>query len=168
MYGMNLDLSFKGFDLNVLLQGVAGNEIYHSNKFSIYPMKYFGGTGVVNRSINVLERWTPGSGKNEIPALKYVDANGNYANASSFYVEKGDYMRVRNIVLGYSLPSSVFNKLKSFKSLRFYVSAQNLFTFTSYSGFDPEVGSTNPIRAGVDDGVYPMPRTFTAGINLTL
>jgi TonB-linked SusC/RagA family outer membrane protein len=168
MYGMNLDLTFKGFDLNVLVQGVAGNEIFHSNKFSIYPMKYFGGTGVVNSSIHVLERWTPGSGKNEIPALKYVDANGNYANASSFYVEKGDYLRVRNIVLGYSLPSTLINKINSFKNVRFYVSAQNMFTFTSYSGFDPEVGSTNPIRAGVDDGVYPMPRTFTAGINLTL
>src|SRR5690606_21647747 len=84
MYGMNLDLTFKGFDLNVMLQGVAGNEIFHSNKFSTYPMKYFGGTGVVNSSINVLDRWTPGSGRNEIPQLKYVDANGNYSNASSF------------------------------------------------------------------------------------
>ncbi len=168
MYGMNLDLAFKGFDMNILVQGIAGNEIFHSNKFSIYPMKYFGGSGVVNSSINVLDRWTPGSGKNEIPQLKYTDANGNYANASSFYVEKGDYLRVRNVVLGYSLPQSIFSKLNSIKNVRFYVSAQNLFTFTSYSGFDPEVGSTNPIRAGIDDGIYPMPRTFTAGINITL
>lgn len=168
MYGMNLDLTFKGFDLNVMLQGVAGNEIFHSNKFSTYPMKYFGGTGVVNSSINVLDRWTPGSGRNEIPQLKYVDANGNYSNASSFYIEEGDYMRVRNVVLGYSLPSSLLAKTKTFKNIRFYVSAQNLFTFTSYSGFDPEVGSTNPLQAGLDNGVYPMPRTISAGINVTL
>jgi TonB-linked SusC/RagA family outer membrane protein len=168
MYGMNLDLAFKGFDLNVLLQGIAGSEIFHYNKFTIYPMKYFGGSGVVNSSVNVLDRWTPGSGKNEIPQLKYTDANGNYANASSFYIEKGDYLRVRNVVLGYSIPPSVFSKLNSIKNVRFYVSAQNLFTFTSYTGFDPEVGSTNPIRAGIDDGIYPMARTFTAGINITL
>ncbi|MGB4400296.1 MAG: TonB-dependent receptor [Daejeonella sp.] len=168
MYGMNLDLTFKGFDLNVMLQGIGGNEIYHSNKFSTYPMKYFGGTGVVNSSINVLNRWTPGSGRNEIPKLKYVDANGNYANASSFYVEKGDYVRLRNLVLGYNLPKSTLLRTKTLNNLRIYVSAQNLFTFTAYSGFDPEVGSTNPLRAGIDDGVYPMPRTISAGLNITL
>ncbi len=168
MYGMNLDLTFKGFDLNVMFQGTAGNEIYHSNKFSTYPMKYFGGTGVVNSSINVLNRWTPGSGRNEIPQLKYVDANGNYSNSSSFYVEKGDYMRIRNVVLGYSLPTALLKKSGTFSNIRVYVSAQNLFTFTSYSGFDPEVGSTNPIRAGIDDGVYPLPRTMSVGLNITL
>ena len=168
MYGMNLDVTYKGFDLNVMLQGVAGNEIFHSNKFSTYPMKYFGGSGVVNSAIEVLDRWTPGSGKNTIPQLKYVDANGNYANASSFYIEKGDYLRIRNVVLGYSLPSTLLERTNAFKRVRLYVSAQNLFTFTSYSGFDPEVGSTNPIRAGIDDGIYPMPRTISFGLNLSL
>lgn len=167
-YGLNADFNYKGFDLNILLQGIAGNQIFHSNKFSTYPMKYFGGSGVVNSSINVLDRWTPGSGNNEIPGLKYVDANGNYANASSFYIEDGDYLRLRNVVLGYSLPASLLEKTKAFKTVRLYVSAQNLFTFTSYSGFDPEVGSTNPLRAGIDDGVYPMPRTITFGLNLAL
>ncbi len=167
-YGLNADFSYKGFDLNILLQGIAGNQIFHSNKFSTYPMKYFGGSGVVNSSIHVLDRWTPGSGNNEIPGLKYVDANGNYANASSFYIEDGDYLRIRNVVLGYSLPGSLLEKTKAFKTVRFYVSAQNLFTFTGYSGFDPEVGSTNPLRAGIDDGVYPMPRTITFGLNLAL
>lgn len=131
-------------------------------------MKYFGGSGVVNSAIEVLDRWTPGSGKNEIPQLKYVDSNGNYANASSFYIEDGDYLRIRNVVLGYSLPASLLDKTKAFKSIRLYVSAQNLFTFTDYSGFDPEVGSTNPLRAGIDDGVYPMPRTISFGLNLSL
>jgi len=167
-YGLNADFNYKGFDLNILLQGIAGNQIFHSNKFSTYPMKYFGGSGVVNSSINVLDRWTPGSGNNEIPGLKYVDANGNYANASSFYIEDGDYLRLRNVVLGYSLPASLLEKTKAFKTVRLYVSAQNLFTFTGYSGFDPEVGSTNPLRAGIDDGVYPMPRTITFGLNLAL
>lgn len=167
-YGFNADLSYKGFDLNILLQGVAGNQIFHSNKFSIYPMKYFGGSGVVNASSEILDRWTPENGGNSIPKLQYVDDNGNYANASSFYIEEGDYMRIRNILLGYSLPASLLNDAGVIKGLRLYVNAQNLFTFTSYSGFDPEIGSTNPIRAGIDDGVYPQPRTFAFGINLTL
>jgi TonB-linked SusC/RagA family outer membrane protein len=164
-YGMNLDLGYKGFDLNVMLQGVAGNQIFHSNKFATYPLKYFGGSGVVNGSKEVLNRWTPGSGRNDIPRLAYVDANGNYANSSSFYVEDGDYMRIRNITLGYRIPQSLLAKTRMFQSARFYVSAQNLFTFTKYSGFDPEIGSTNPMLAGVDNGVYPQPRTFMAGIN---
>ncbi|WP_118195575.1 SusC/RagA family TonB-linked outer membrane protein [Albibacterium indicum] len=168
MYGANFDLTYKGFDFNLMLQGVAGNQIFHSNKFSTYPMKYFGGSGVVNSAIEVLDRWTPGSGKNEIPQLKYVDSNGNYANASSFYIEDGDYLRIRNVILGYSLPAGLLERTKTFKSVRLYVSAQNLFTFTNYSGFDPEVGSTNPIRAGIDDGVYPMPRTISFGLNLSL
>jgi TonB-linked SusC/RagA family outer membrane protein len=164
-YGMNFDFGYKGFDLNIMLQGVAGNQIFHSNKFAIYPLKYFGGSGVVNGSKEVLNRWTPGSGTNEIPRLAYVDANGNYANSSSFYVEDGDYMRIRNLTLGYRIPQSLISKAKMFQSARFYVSAQNLFTFTKYSGFDPEIGSTNPLQSGVDNGVYPQPRTFMAGIN---
>lgn len=164
-YGMNFDFGYKGFDLNVMLQGVAGNQIFHSNKFATYPLKYFGGSGVVNGSREVLNRWTPGSGNNEIPRLAYVDANGNYANSSSFYVEDGDYMRIRNIALGYRIPQTLISKTKLFQSARFYVSAQNLFTFTKYSGFDPEIGSTNPLQSGVDNGVYPQPRTFMAGVN---
>lgn len=167
-YGFNADFTYKGFDLNVLLQGVSGNQIFHSNKFSIYPMKYFGGSGVVNASSAILDRWTPENGGQTIPKLQYVDANGNYANASSFYIEDGDYLRVRNILLGYSLPASLWKGNPVIKGLRVYVNAQNLFTFTGYTGFDPEVGSTNPIRAGIDDGIYPQPRTFTFGVNLTL
>ncbi len=167
LYGANLDFSYKNFDLNVMLQGVSGNQIFNSNKFSTYPIKYFGGTGVVNADKNVLNRWTPEKGGNTVPGLKYVDANGNYANLSSFYIEDGAYMRVRNVVLGYTIPAGLVSKTKLIQNIRIYVSAQNLFTFTKYSGFDPEVGSTDPLRAGIDDGVYPQPRTFLAGINVS-
>lgn len=167
-YGVNLDLSYKGFDLNVLLQGIAGSQLYHANKVSNYQMKYFNGNGLINGVKDILNHWTPGSGVNDQPGLKYIDANGNYSNASSFYVEDGDYMRLRNVVLGYNLPAetirrATFNKLKS---LRVYVSATNLFTFTGYSGFDPEVGSTNPMYSGIDTGIYPQPRTVMGGINI--
>lgn len=167
MYGGSIDLQYKGFDMNIALSGVSGNEIFNANKINTYPMKYFGGSGIVNASKNMLDRWTPGSNKNEIPRLVYNDANGNYANPSTFYIEEGSYMRIRNITLGYTIPESLIRKTRVLSSCRIYASAQNLFTFTNYSGFDPEVGATSPLRAGIDDGVYPVPRTLLFGLNLS-
>ncbi|MEH6306698.1 TonB-dependent receptor [Olivibacter sp. CPCC 100613] len=167
-YGANMDFSYKGFDLNILFQGVAGNEIFHVNKFSTYPIKYFGGSGVINASAEVLNRWTPENGGNTVPRLTYTDANGNYANVSSFYIEKGDFLRLRNVTLGYSLPNNLFANEGVIKRIRIYVSAQNLLTFTRYSGFDPEIGSTSPLASGVDDGVYPIPRTYMLGLRVGL
>src|SRR5690606_41741536 len=95
--------------------------------------------------------------------VQYVAANGNDANASSFYIEDGDYLRVRNILLGYSLPASLWKGNPVIKGLRVYVNAQNLFTFTGYTGFDPEVDRTNTIRAGIDDDIYHKPRNVTFG-----
>lgn len=165
-YGMNMDFSYKGFDLNLLFQGVAGNDIFHVNKFSTYPIKYFGGSGVINASAEVLERWTPEKGGNTVPILKYTDLNGNYANLSSFYIEDGAYLRLRNVTLGYNLPSAIFENSKMIKRVRVYTSIQNALTFTGYSGFDPEIGATNPLASGVDDGVYPMPRTYMVGLKV--
>ena len=167
-YGINLNLSCKGFDLNMMFQGVSGNQIYRANKVSNYPMKYFNGNGIVNGVKDVLNHWTPGSGVNDQPGLKYIDGNGNYTNPSSFFVEDGDYMRLRNLVLGYNIPAGILQRtpVNMLKSVRLYVSAQNLFTFTKYSGFDPEIGSTDPINSGIDTGVFPQPRTFMAGINV--
>ncbi|MFD2555725.1 SusC/RagA family TonB-linked outer membrane protein [Sphingobacterium tabacisoli] len=165
-YGMNMDFSYKGFDLNLLVQGVSGNDIFHVNKFSTYPIKYFGGSGVINASADVLERWTPETGGNSVPILKYTDLNGNYANLSSFYIENGAYLRLRNMTLGYTLPSTLFENSKMIKRIRVYSSIQNAFTITKYSGFDPEIGATNPLASGVDDGVYPVPRTYMFGLKV--
>lgn len=166
-YGANADLSYKGFDLNIIVQGISGSSIYNANRRSVYPLKYFGGSGVINGVKDVLNRWTPGSGRNDVPILRYTDANGNFGNSSTFYVEDGDYLRIRNLTLGYRIPAALLAKTRAVQGIRIYLTAQNLFTFTKYSGFDPEVGSLNPLQAGVDDGVYPQPRTFMAGINLT-
>lgn len=167
-YGMNLNLSYKGFDLNVMLQGVAGNQVFHANKITNYQMKYYNGNGIINGVKDIVNHWTPGSGINNQPGLKFVDANGNYANASSFFVENGSFMRVRNVVLGYSFHPEVIRRItaNTFKGIRVYVTAQNLLTLTGYTGFDPEIGSTNPLNSGIDTGVYPQPRTFSGGINI--
>ena len=167
MYGATIDLQYKDFDLSIALSGVVGNEIFNANKINTYPMKYFGGSGIVNASKNIVNRWTPGSGRNEIPRLIYNDANGNYANSSTFYIEDGSYMRVRNVTLGYTIPKDIINMTRVISNCRVYISAQNLFTLTGYSGFDPEVGSSSPLKAGIDDGVYPVPRTFLFGLNVS-
>ncbi|HTE24633.1 SusC/RagA family TonB-linked outer membrane protein [Flavitalea sp.] len=167
-YGLNADFSYKGFDLNVMFQGVSGSQIYRANKVTNYQMKYFNGNGIINGVKDILNHWTPGSGVNDQPGLKYTDANGNYSNASSFFVEDGDFLRLRNLVIGYNIPFDVLRRVtgNAFKSVRVYVNAQNLVTFTSYKGFDPEIGSTNPMNSGIDTGIYPQPRTYSGGISL--
>jgi hypothetical protein len=167
-YGLNLTASYKAFDVNVLLQGITGSQIFRANKVSNYQMKYFNGNGIINGVKDILNHWTPGSGINDQPGLKYTDANGNYSNASSFFVEDGDFMRIRNVALGYNLPADMIRKAtaNAFKSVRLYVTVQNLFTFTRYSGFDPEVGSMNPLNSGIDTGIYPQARTVMGGLNI--
>ncbi len=166
-YGANLDLSYRNFDFNLILTGVGGVQIMNKMIESVYPIRYFGGSGIVNARKEALDRWTPENGGNTIPRLIVDDANGNYSNMSSFYIEDGDYMRVRNVTLGYTFPSGRGKFSDLLSGTRIYVNAQNLLTFTKYSGFDPEILSSNPISAGIDDGVYPMPRTFVLGLNLT-
>ena len=87
---------------------------------------------------------------------------------SSFYVENGSYLRLQNMQIGYTLPSHICQKSKLFSSCRFYVSGQNIFTLTGYSGLDPELGINNPLDMGVDTTRYPSSRTFTFGVNLHL
>ena len=76
-------------------------------------------------------------------------------------------MRVRNVTLGYTIPKDIINMTRVISNCRVYISAQNLFTLTGYSGFDPEVGSSSPLKAGIDDGVYPVPRKFLFGLNVS-
>ncbi|WP_343701477.1 TonB-dependent receptor [Chitinophaga sp.] len=165
-YGLNVNLGWKGFDLNLFLQGMAGLQIYNISKMTGYAIKYFGGSGLMNGTRGALDRWTPGSGRNSVPRLTYTDVNGNYFNSSDFYVEDGDFMRVRNLQIGYNLPQQLLQRVKPLHTVRVYLAAQNLFTFTKYSGFDPEIGDTSPLASGIDDGVYPQPRTFRAGLNV--
>ncbi|MNH36358.1 TonB dependent receptor [compost metagenome] len=86
---------------------------------------------------------------------------------SDIYVEKGDFIRFKNVQLGYTLPNRLANKAK-FSNVRVYLAADNLFTITNYSGFDPEIGATNLLSIGIDQGVYPQARTFRLGISAKL
>lgn len=158
VYGLNFDVEWKGFDLGVFMQGTQGNEIY--NATVRYDFTY------VNRPVSVLNRWTgPGTSTTE-PRVNLNDANQN-ARVSDRFIEDGSYFRIKNVQLGYSLPKQVLNRMH-FDKLRVYVSAQNLFTFTQYSGMDPEIGAYGgALSAGIDRGFYPQARVLLGGVSLT-
>ncbi|MBX2965723.1 MAG: TonB-dependent receptor [Cyclobacteriaceae bacterium] len=154
-FGLSLGLSYKSFDLSVDLQGVAGNEIYRQRSSQTFaPLNY---------EANRLKRWVgPGSSNTE-PIMD--NARPNNFLPSTYFLDKGDYLRIRNVSLGYNFPSAVLERIK-LKNAKVYVNAQNVFTFMKATGYSPEVGGS-PVSFGIDNGVYPIPATYTAGINLS-
>ena len=157
--GFNASLAYKSFDFNVDIQGVFGNEIVNGMYQTLYS------TDMSEWSVckDMLNRWTPDNSASNIPRVHAADPNKN-SKFSDLYVEDGSYVRISNIQLGYTLPESVSMKIK-LQQLRFYVSVNNPFTFTDYTGFDPEVAGSN-LSSGVDIANYPIPRTFSVGCNL--
>jgi hypothetical protein len=156
IYAMNNTFGFRNFDLGIFLQGVYGNKIFNANNI------YQEGMSVAeNQTARTLGRWTGEGSSNYMPRAIYGDPNQNN-RVSSRYIEDGSYLRIKNITLGYTFPRRLTQPLK-LSSLRLYASCQNAFTFTHYSGFDPEVGVN-----GVDYSVYPVTRTFSIGLNLNL
>lgn len=156
IFSMDNHFSYKGFSLDVFLQGVAGNKIFNANRLYTECMYT-----AFNQTTAVLNRWTGPGTSNSMPRAVYNDPNNN-SRPSTRYIENGSYLRIKNVTLSYTIPK---RELKSFfmRSARIYVSAENLYTFTKYSGFDPEVGVT-----GIDNNVYPVCRTVSVGVNLGL
>ncbi|MDL2299319.1 TonB-dependent receptor [Bacteroides sp. OttesenSCG-928-E20] len=152
-FSMNNSLLYKGFDLNVFLQGVAGNDIYNANRVTLEGMYT-----VRNQTQKVLDRWTGEGTSYSTPRAIYSDPNKN-TRTSNRFVEDGKYLRLKNVTLGYTLPASLLKKAY-ISNLRIYMSAQNLLTLTDYSGFDPEV------QGGVDNSNYPLTRNISFGIDI--
>ena len=164
-YGLNLSANYKGFDATIFFQGVQGNDIYNNLKYSTQGMtRLFGAT------TDVLNAWTPTNTNTTTPRAVSGDPNGNATRPSDRFVEKGSYMRIKNLSVGYSIPKSVLSSFSngSISKIRVYVAAQNILTVTGYKGYDPEIGArgNNQLAYGIDDGQYPQPRTFMAGIQL--
>ncbi len=159
--GLTNTFSFAGFELSVFLQGVSGNSILNINRFELESL-----TGVSNQSRATLDRWTPSNPSNTIPRANAV--NNPYV-ISSRQVEDGSYLRIKNINLSYSLPTSLLKSIRM-NSLKIYVSAQNYFTFTDYSGYDPEVNrfGQSTLSQGIDYGSYPNNRILLFGLNVGL
>jgi len=153
-FSLNNSFFYKNFDLQIFLQGVAGNDIYNANRIWQEGMAV-----PQNQTAKVLDRWTGEGTSNSVPRAVYSDPNKN-ARHSSRFVEDGSYLRIKNLTLGYTLPESV-SKKAFLQTVRLYMSCQNLYTFTKYSGFDPEVGAN-----GVDLSTYPLTRTISFGVNV--
>jgi TonB-linked SusC/RagA family outer membrane protein len=158
-YGLNNTFTFMGFDLNVFLQGSQGNDVYNLNRFYLEG----GLAGASNAGTYALDRWRGEGTSNDIPRAVFNDPNNNN-RVSSHYLEDGSYMRIKLLTLGYTLPKSVLTALHT-QRVRLYVSAQNLATFTKYTGFDPELGNQGN-SLGVDRGIYPQARVFLGGVNI--
>lgn len=153
-YSLNNTFHWGNFDLNIFLQGVYGNDIFNANRLYTENMSV-----TTNQSTAVLDRWTGPGTSNTMPRAIFGDPNNN-ARPSTRYIEDGSYLRLKNVNLTYNLPVKSFNE-SPFTSARIYLSGQNLFTITDYSGFDPEVGTN-----GIDNNIYPVTRTVTVGLNL--
>jgi TonB-linked SusC/RagA family outer membrane protein len=155
--GLNLSAEMYGFDFNMFLYAALGQEIYSATRR--YDMNYANYTG------EWLNRWTGEGTSDKYPRVTFSDNNLNGKTVSDFYIQDGSFVRLRNITLGYSLPKSVTDAIKLTR-LRLYVSAENLYTFTRYTGYDPEIGG-GVFDNGIDRGIYPQPRTIMTGINVT-
>jgi len=154
LYSMNNNLSYKGFELSIYLQGVAGNKIFNANNIDLTGM-----SAAYNQSTDVLGRWTGEGTSNFMPRAVFGDPNQNN-RISDRYVENGSYLRIKNISLSYDLPKSWLSKIQ-LESARLILSCENVATITGYSGFDPEVDLN-----GIDLARYPISRTFNVGFNI--
>ncbi|WP_229254478.1 SusC/RagA family TonB-linked outer membrane protein [Dyadobacter linearis] len=153
-YGITVNAAYKGFDLVVFGQGVAGNDIFQGlRRLDIAN---------ANWQSDALGRWTGPGSSTEYPRIVNGDPNKNFQNPSSFYLEKGDFFRMKTLQLGYSLPAAVISKV-ALKKARVYVMSQNLFTITKYTGYDPEIGGN---VLSIDKGIYPQARSFMVGLNI--
>lgn len=150
-------LEFRGVDFSIYFQGVGGVKIYNAFRQNAY----LNGAAGSNMFSEILNAWNYNV-RSGHPRISWLDDNNqNYSRASAYWLETGDYLRLKNVTLGYTLPARWLRGAGVDLSVRLYAGAENLFTFTSYSGFDPEVGSH-----GVDGGAYPVARTFIIGLNV--
>lgn len=163
-YGFNGNLAYKGVDLSFQFQGVYGNKILNLNRRYLDNME-----GNVNGTTAALNRWKStsdiGDGKTNRANRKQTGYNGR---TSTWHLESGSYLRLSNLAIGYTLPQKLTRKVYLDKC-RIYVSANNLFTITKYSGYNPEVSlrSSDATTPGEDYGTYPLARTIMIGVNLT-
>jgi len=153
--GFNLNLDYKQLDFGASLYASIGNDVARSyERFLTYS----------NKPDFYLNRWTGEGTSNEVPRASNTASN-NYL-FSSFFVEDGSYLRIQNVQLGYTLSARVSEKINVDK-FRIYIAANNLYTFTKYKGYNPDVSNSDPLSAGVDLGQYPQTRTFTTGISVS-
>lgn len=163
-YGLNANLSYRSFDLTMFFQGVQGNDLFNYNK---YFTDFIGVAGA--NSLRLLDSWTPDNTDAVLPKTNAI-TGGYESQPSTYYIEKGSFLRAKQMQLGYTMPLAPLQRL-GVDRLRVYVQAQNLFTITKYQGIEPDVnlqfyGSGADRSIGVDRGVYPAARSFIVGLQV--
>jgi outer membrane receptor protein involved in Fe transport len=161
--GFNNSFTYKGLELGIFFQGAFGSDLYNMNRLLL---ETYTGT-------DALQRWTPQNNNTDVPRNGYFTSKyGGYIN--SRFVENASYVKLKNLSIGYNIPTSKIGFLKGISTAKIYFNAQDLFTITKYTGSDPEVNSNNSdtdpnstnLRAGLDFNAYPAYRSFTLGLKL--
>ncbi|WP_210463332.1 SusC/RagA family TonB-linked outer membrane protein [Rufibacter roseolus] len=156
LYGINTSFTYKNIDLQIDIQGVADVDIYNGNRNIRFGNENYDQDFYDNR-------WRGPGTSNTYPS---ADLTGSNLDPNSFYVESGDYIRIRNLQLGYTFPTTTISRLKM-QGLRIFLNAQNPLTIFDYNGFSPEVGGPSPVSYGIDRNVYPLSATYNLGVNVT-
>ncbi len=160
-YGLNLAFTFKNFDLAAFIYGSQGNQIFNWNSWWVDFWPSFQG----QKSTDLLyDSWTPTNTAARVPKASNISNFSTNTQSCSFYVEDGSFLRMKNLQLGYTIPESILGKV-NIRSLRIYVQGVNLFTFTKYSGLDPELGGDDR-NFGIDAGNYPLVKQYLVGLNV--
>lgn len=160
--GLNFTLNYKNFDVSTYVNFVTGNKIYNHSKWytDFYPS--FSGAAIAER---VKNSWTPTNTGTNIPIFETASNFSTNAQANSFYVEDGSYLRMQNINVGYNLSDDILKKLR-LSRVRVFGSLNNLFTLTKYEGLDPGVGGNADTNFGIDVGNYPLTKSWNVGLNI--
>lgn len=154
-FGFTLNMNYKNFDFMVFAQGQAGNKIFQGlRRLDIQDANY---------QTAILDRWTGAGTSNTIARVTRDDPNQNYTRMSDYYLQKGDYLRLKLVQIGYTLPKNISETIGASK-VRFYVTGENIVTFTKYTGYDPEIAGGDTF--GIDRAYYPQSRTFLFGANI--
>lgn len=157
-FGLNLDATYKNWDFNMFFTGLVGRDLMNTNIYDLEGMPR-----LFNAGVGVLNRWTGAGTSNSVPRAGGAPQN---LSISTRYLEDASFTRLKNLTIGYTLPNDVFGK-EMFSKFRIYVSGQNVFTITDYSGLDPEIASGSLFEYGIDRGAYPQPKTYLIGLQLT-
>lgn len=159
-YSFTFNANYKNFDLSIMLYGAGGHKLINGNRYLFESL-----SSGYNQFSTIKDAWTPENTNTSMPRITPDDPNVN-SRASNRWLEKGDFLRLKNVQLGYTLPNEWTQKV-GIERIRMYVSGQNLLTFTSYSGLDPEIGRSSVRNIGVDGSFYPMTKTYLFGAQVS-
>jgi len=162
-YGLTVNLNYKGFDLQAFLQGAAGHQLFNASTRWLEDFRQN-----FNQGTAVLDSWTPNNPSEATPRITRSDPNQNILRVSDRYIEDADFLKFRNLTIGYTLADNIANKIRASR-IRFYGTIQNLAVFTEYGGLEPEVGSLSSGSAtdfGIDRLIYPQSRNYILGVQL--